>query len=90
MPPIEKHLIFRSLNQSNMKKIKHVPTVTFTVKYNGQTFYYVEHLSEKGAVVDLELLDSNHTPLDQESELFDEVFTYLEGTFFELYREANF
>ena len=73
-----------------MTKKMHVPTVTYTVSYKDQTYYYRESLNNKGGLVDLQLFDSNNVQIDEESDLFDEILTFLEGTFFELYREANF
>jgi len=66
-----------------------VPVVTYTIIYNNQTFYYREHLDKKAGLYDLEILDSNNIKLDEESDLFNEIMDWIEGTFIQLYRDAN-
>ena len=71
-----------------MKKKINVPAVTYTVIYNDQIFYYREHLDKKASLKNLEILDSNHINLDEESDLFNEIMDYLESTFIDQYKNA--
>jgi hypothetical protein len=73
-----------------MKKKMSVPTVQYTVLYQNQSYFYTEHFNSRGLFMKFTISDSNNQLIDEDSELFDKIMDFLEGTFFEEYRTAMY